>query len=159
MLNGGASTKGCTVLEILVVLGVIGVLATMVLPLAELTVQATKRRMARFPIIFAVLCSIAIYAQAQSCHFTGERTIKSYWIENGSGVFVTPNQPFDNPQSCTDPLGRIFISSTNPQYKTYLTNFMLAMSTGATINGYVCGCTAGPWGFTFIAPINMGVTK
>lgn len=78
-------------------------------------------------------------AQAQSCGFIGQRTVKSYWFEGNVGMVIVPTQPFDNPAGCTKS-DQVFVLVSQPQYKQVVAAVMHSMSTNTPIQGYGCGC-------------------
>jgi K+-transporting ATPase A subunit len=100
-----------------------------------------------------ILICVALFAASSGAAFAqssgplGSRTIKSYWIEGGAFLAVTPTVPFDNPTGCTQSTLAI-VPATHAAYKQMLAAVNHAMATSTPISMWATGCYSS-WGQTF----------
>ena len=79
--------------------------------------------------------------------FSGARQVKIVHIEGNSFAVVVPVTTFDNPDGC-GASSSVMIRTSDPWYKDILAASLLSYAVGGTMNFYVSGCAATPWGFT-----------
>jgi hypothetical protein len=113
------------------------------------------KRNLRILVCAALLAASSNGAFAQASGALGSRTVKSYWIEGGAFLAVTPTAPFDNPTGCTQSSLAI-IPATHPAYKQMLAAVIHAMATNAPISMWATGCYSS-WGQTFPSFYALGV--
>ena len=115
-----------------------------------------RRILCRTIVIFFVgmFTAISPWAQ-QAIGPVGARTVKAYWIENGSFLAITGSSAWDNPVGCTNS-DLIIVAATQAGYKQILATVMLAMSSGLPLTGYAQGCFS-VWGNSYPSVYAVGV--
>ncbi len=106
-------------------------------------------------LVAGVLTASGNGAFAQAVGSVGVRTIKSYWIESGAYLTVTPTTPFDNPTGCSQSSLAI-IPATHPAYKQLLAAVIHAMATNTPISAWTSGCYSA-WSQTYPSLYSLGV--
>ena len=105
------------------------------------------------PLLLAMI--VPALADAQTCQFIGDRTIKRLWLEVNLGLVIVPTQNFDNAAGCAN-TSQAIVPASNPMFKNILAGAMMAMATGTPINAFGCGCQSA-WNTNFPSVYNFGV--
>ena len=94
-----------------------------------------------------VALSLVTPTISNAAGFSGSRQVKIVHIEGSSFAVVVPMTTFDNPDGC-GASSSVMIRTADPWYKDILAAALLSYAVGGTMNFYVSGCAATPWGFT-----------